>query len=111
MSSWKDDPELVRQNDDDELLQKIELEDRWSRLFTAVEQIFVGDGGGFVRGTWRAMFKGFLWQAKKRVAIDPDGSRSYVIESMQLIAACLEIEPRELYPDLKPKPEKEPAVA
>jgi len=111
MSSWKDDPDLVRPNDDDELLQKLDLEERWSRLFANVEQIFVGDGGGFVKGTWRAMFKGFLWQAKKRVAIDPDGARHYVIESMQLIAACLEIEPRELYPDLKPKSEKEPAVA
>lgn len=110
MSSWKDDPELVRQGDDDDLLQTLTLDERWQQLFSAVEQIFVGDGGGFVKGTWRAMFKGFLWQAKKRVAVEPEGSRNYVIESMQLISACLKIEPRELFPDLKPK-DKEPAVA
>jgi hypothetical protein len=110
MINWKDDPELVRQNDDEDLLQTIQVDSRWTQLFTAVEQIFVGDGGGFVKGTWRAMFKGFIWQAKKRVAVDPDASRAYVIESMTLIAACLQIEPRELYPDLKPRA-PEPAVA
>src|SRR5438270_10478512 len=102
------DPELLRQDDDDEL-QHLELESRWARLFETVESVMVGDaGGGFVKGTWRVMFKGFLWQAKKRVAAEPDGTRRYVVESMQVIAACLEIEPLELFPDLKPK---EPAVA
>lgn len=110
MSDWRKDPELVRADDQDEL-QRLELDERWAQLFAAVEQIFVGDGGGFVKGSFRAMFRGFLWQAKKRAAADPDGSRDFVIESMQVIAACLRVEPRELYPDLKPKDNGTPAVA
>jgi hypothetical protein len=108
VSNWRDDPDFVRQADEDDL-QTIQVESRWANLFAMVEQIFVPGGGGLVSGAQRALFKGFLWQAKKKVAVDPDGSRSYVIESMTSIAACLEIEPRELYPDLKPKP-KEAAV-
>jgi len=108
---WRKDPDFVRQDDDeDDLVQQLELEETWTQLFSAVEQVFVGEGGGFIKGTWRAMFKGFVWQAKKRVAVDPEGSRAYVLESMQLISACLRIEPRELFPDLKPKSEA-PALA
>lgn len=100
--SWRDDPDLVRDADED-LLQEVVVEPRWANLFAMVEQIFAPGGGGLVGGAQRALFKGFLWQAKKKVAIDPDGSRAYVIESMAAIAACLQVEPRELYPDLKPK--------
>lgn len=103
MSDWRKDADLVRQDGDEEFTQKIDLEPRWADLFGDIERIFVGQGGGFVTGTWRVMFRGFLWQAKKRVAVDPDGARDYVTQSMQLICARLQIEPRELYPDLKPK--------
>ena len=107
MTTWRDNPDLVRGDDVDEL-QHIEVETRWSNLFDMVEGIFVPGNTGVMAGAQRAMFKGFLWQAKKKVAVDPDGARAYVIESMHAIAACLEVEPAELYPDLKPKA---PAVA
>ncbi len=99
---WQDDPDLVRAGDEDDL-QRIDVEIRWQHLFEMMESIFAPGDGGFAAGAQRAFMKGLMWQAKKKVAADPDGARAYVIESMHAIAACLEVEPVELYPDLKPK--------
>jgi len=98
MSNWHDDPDLVRQADEDDL-QRIEVEARWSRLFDMVEIIFAPGGGGILGKVERGVFRGFLWQAKKKVAVDPAGARAYVIESIQNVTAALEVEPSELYPD------------
>ena len=56
MSSWREDAELVRQDDEDDL-QTIEVEQRWANLFAMVEKIFVPGGGGLVSGAQRALFR------------------------------------------------------
>jgi hypothetical protein len=103
---WRDDPDLVRQADEEDL-QRVELQPRWQRLFEMIEVMFVGEGLSWKDKTQRTVLRGFLWQSKKKVAVDPDGARAYVIDAMYGIAAALEIEPHELFKDLKPK---EPAV-
>jgi len=99
MSSWRSDPDLIRQPDEDDL-QQIKVERRWALLFEHVEAIFVAPmERGIKAGAQRAALRGFLWQAKKKVAADPEAARSYVLDSLRLVCACLEVEPTELYLD------------
>lgn len=106
---WQDDPDLVRQADED-VLATVEVEAHWQKLFDMVELIFVPDGGGMVRKAERAALRGMLWQAKKRVAQDPVGARQYLTDSLCMVVAAMEIEPLDVYPNLKRAPQ-EPAVA
>lgn len=106
---WQDDPDLVRQPDED-VLATVEVEAHWQKLFDMVELIFVPDGGGMVRKAERAALRGMLWQAKKRVAQDPVGARQYLTDSLCMVVAAMEIEPLDVYPNLKRAPQ-EPAVA
>ena len=101
--SWRDDPDLIRQPDEDDL-QRIVVEPNWEMLFSNVETIFVDPNAvrglrGAVAKTERAVLRGFLWQAKKKVAGDPAGARAYVVESLRMVCACLRVEPTELYLD------------
>ncbi len=97
--SWRDDPDLIRQPDEDDL-QHVIVEPNWAMLFDNVEAIFVEPSArGLVAKGERAVLKGFLWQAKKKVAADPAGARAYVMDSLRMVCACLKVEPTELYLD------------
>lgn len=99
-TSWRDDPDLVRQKDEDEL-QRVVVSEEWEQLFDIIGSMFAGQSGGMVGKAQRVVLKGLAWQAKKRVAEAPDEARAFVRDSLQMIAACLRIEPIELYPDLR----------
>ena len=101
MTSWRDDPELVRQGDEDEL-QRVEVPDEWEQLFAMIGQMFVGSGGGMVGKAQRVVLKGLVWQARKRVSAEPDEAREFGLQSVRAIAACLRLEPVEMYPDWQP---------
>lgn len=99
-NSWRDDPELVRTADED-VYQEVVVEERWEQLFSVVEAMFVGEGMSLKDRAMRATMRGMLFQAKRKVAADPDNARLYVVDAMRTIAACLRVEPLELFPDLK----------
>lgn len=100
MSNWRDDSDLVRQKDEDEL-QRVDVPPEWDQLFDIIGAMFIGQGGGMVGKAQRVVLKGLAWQARRRVSEAPDEARAFVRDSLQMIAACLRIEPVELYPDLK----------
>lgn len=100
--AWRADPELIRQPDEDEL-QRVDILPEWEQLFTVIGQMFTGSGGGMVAKAQRTVLKGLAWQARKRVAAEPEEARIFVRDALRMIAACLKLEPLELYPDLKPE--------
>ena len=95
------DAELVRQPDEDEL-QRVPVLPEWEQLFEVIDQMFIGSGGGMVAKAQRIVLKGLSWQARKRVAQEPEEARIFVRDALRMIAACLKLEPVEMYPDLKP---------
>ena len=96
------DAELVRQPDEDEL-QRVEVLPEWEQLFDVIGQMFIGTGGGMIAKAQRTVLKGLAWQARKRVAQEPEEARLFVRDALRMIAGCLKLEPLELYPDLKPE--------
>jgi hypothetical protein len=106
--SWRDDPGLVRTASDDDLYQTVELDEQFTALFASVEPIFLPTGGGLMDKGYRAMFRGFMWQAKKKAAAEPAEVREWIVQAIRVVTAALRVEPRELYPDLKPA--KDPAA-
>jgi len=102
--TWRDDTDLIRQSDEEEL-QRVEVLPEWEQLFDLIGQMFIGSGGGMVAKAQRTVLKGLAWQARKRVAQEPEEARIFVRDALRMIAACLRLEPVELYPDLKPEPE------
>jgi hypothetical protein len=106
MSSWREDPDLIRQGDEDDV-QQIQLPEEFEQLFVIVERMMFSEGGGWGAKAQRTVLRGFVWGVKKRVAAEPEGARAFIVEALQMIAAALRVEPLELYPDLA----KEPARA
>lgn len=100
MSRFKVDDDLLRQADEDEL-QRVDVAPEWEQLFVVIDQMFIGSGGGWFAGIQRSALKGLAWQARKRVAAEPEEARVFVRDALRMIAACLKLEPLELYPDLK----------
>jgi hypothetical protein len=97
--SWRDDPDLIRQKDEEDL-QQVVVDADWAMLFNNVEGIFVEPTArGLVAKGERAVLRGFMFQAKKKVSKDPTGARDYVLQSLRMVCACLKIEPTELYLD------------
>ncbi len=107
--SWRNDPDLVRQKDEDEL-QRVVLSPEWEQLFEVISSMFIGQGGGMLGKAQRVVLKGLAWQARKRVAEEPDEARAFVRDSVQMIAASLRIEPLELFPDWKPAANQDDAT-
>lgn len=100
MSRFQVDEELLRKPDEDEL-QRVDVSPEWEDMFTIINQLFIGTGGGWLAGVQRTALKGLAWQARKRVAAEPAEAREFVRQALQAIAACLRIEPVELFPDLE----------
>src|SRR5258708_37305655 len=103
---------MIRQPDEDEL-QRVDVLPEWEQLFEVIGQMFIGSGGGMIAKAQRTVLKGLAWQARKRVAAEPEEARIFVRDALRMIAACLRLEPVELYPDLKPETpvDAEPARA
>jgi hypothetical protein len=108
--NWRADPDLVRTPDEDDL-QRIPVTEQWERVFEQIGLVLIGPSEGMWAKGGRAMFKGIVWQMRKKVAADPDGARNYVVDALRIISACLEVEPIELYPDLKQEPAPAPPAA
>jgi len=93
VSSWKDDPELVR-----DAGPGVELEDqRWDRAFQLLLDSGVMQGVKAIPGSGMFM-RAMVSIGKRGVAQDPEGARSGLVQFIQQVAAVLEIEPSELFP-------------
>lgn len=89
--SWRDDPDLVRQDGSGGEVA-VAVDDRWARVFALVDQVMAGQSGVMVMAA-----KGAVTMARRRAAEDPEGTRQTVIQALRVVAAALEIEPGELY--------------
>ena len=105
MSDWRDDPSLVRQ-EDDAVDEVAELDRRWSRIFDDIIPAVVG--GGATAGMVGQVVRIMTWQARKFVARHPDVARERVVIALRMVITSLEVEPGEVYDDLQ-QGHREPA--
>jgi hypothetical protein len=73
--SWRDDPDLVRDSDED-LAPDPELDVRWRGVFDELIPVH---------------------QGRKYVSRNPDKARETVIQAIRLVVAQLRVEPAEVY--------------
>lgn len=99
MSSWRDDPSLVRDIDESVAEDLGPLDDRWAGIFEVLIPQVLGERGR--AGIVGMGLKLMIDQARRFVARDPEGARQQVIFAARAVAAQLRIEPHELYPDLE----------
>jgi hypothetical protein len=98
--SWREDPDLVRHDDDLVAEPPPPLDEGWSVIFGYVEQLLGQDRGGLAGFAVRAAARSALEGARLKVSGDPEGSRQQLIEVMRAVAAALKIEPAELYAEV-----------
>jgi hypothetical protein len=99
---WRQDRDLVR--DDSEALEKPAMltDERWLRIFEVLIPAVLGRTG---KGIIGQAIKLMTHQARKFVARDPEAARQTILETIRMTSAALELEPTEIFPDLKPKVE------
>lgn len=97
MTSWRDDPELVRDLDEQPGEQLGPLDERWAGIFDQLIPAVLGERG---RGGMIGIgLKLMIDQARRFVARNPEQARDQVILAARAVVAQLRVEPHELYPD------------
>ena len=91
-TSWRDDPDLVR-DDGEDLAPDPELDERWRGVFDDLIPMVMGQRGGLIGQAMRLM----VHQGRKYVSRNPDKARYTVIQAIRLVAAQLRVEPGEVY--------------
>lgn len=92
-TSWRDDPELVRDSDEG-LAPELELDERWRGVFDELIPMVMGSHG---RGLIGQAIRLMVHQGRKYVSRNPEKARDTVIQAIRLVAAQLRVEPAEVY--------------